>query len=158
MKKLFYICMACLAVFGFASCEPEGMVDNTPVSGHPEQDVAGVYVGTWTRILEKDTVSGEGTIILSADTTYVVNVEVSAVPAINLDAMTSVANIAQDSHYGTKFYNNSATNGFGTIFRGGTTNMDNGEDELKISFIKTVKVGRKSYNYNYSFEGVKTKE
>ena len=56
MKKLFYICMvACLAVFGFSSCGPEGMVDNTPVTGHPEELAAGVYVGTWTRILNADT-------------------------------------------------------------------------------------------------------
>ena len=159
MKKLFYICMvACLAVFGFASCEPEGLVDDTPVTGHPEQDAAGVYVGTWTQVLEGDTVASgvEGTITLTADTAYVVSVNVAAASAVSLKEMTSLANIAQDSHYGTKFYNNLATNGFGTLFRGATYTNAEGKEELSLNFTLTVKSGRKSYPYNYSFVGVKT--
>lgn len=160
MKKLFYICMvACLAVFGFASCEPEGMVDDTPVTGHPEQDAAGVYVGTWTQVLEGDTVASgvEGTITLTADTAYVVSVNVAAASGVSLKEMTSLANIAQDSYFGTKFYNNGgANNGFGTSFSGKTFTNAEGKEELSLNFTLTVKSGRKSYPYNYSFVGVKT--
>lgn len=159
MKKLFYICMvACLAVFGFASCEPEGLVDDTPVTGHPEQDAAGVYVGTWTQVLEGETVASgvEGTITLTADTAYVVSVNVAAASGVSLKDMTSVANIVQESYHGTVFYNSVASNGFGTIFRGRTYTNAEGKEELSLNFILTVKSGRKSYPYNYSFVGVKT--
>lgn len=160
MKKLFYICMvACLAVFGFASCEPEGLVDDTPVTGHPEQDAAGVYVGTWTRVLEKDTTVAEGLVTLVADTTYFVSVEVDAVSAVGLSKMTSLANITQDSYFGTKFYNNGgANNGFGTSFSGKTFTNAEGKEAVSLWFKLTVKSGRKSYEYKFNFDGVKTEE
>lgn len=159
MKKLFNIFMvACLAIFGFASCEPEGLVDNTPVTGQPEVDAAGVYVGSWTQELDGAIVEGEGAVTLTPDTAYVVSVSVAAAPAVNLTEMTSVANIVQDSKYGTKFYNSVATNGFGTLFRGSTYVNAEGQEALSLNFTKTVKVGRKSYAYNYAFVGVKTQE
>lgn len=163
MKKLFNIFMvACLAIFGFASCEPEGLVDNTPVTGQPEVDAAGVYVGSWTQELDGAIVEGEGAVTLTPDTAYVVSVSVAAAPAVNfavnLTEMSSVANIVQDSKYGTKFYNSVATNGFGTLFRGSTYVNAEGQEALSLNFTITVKEGRKSYAYNYAFVGVKTQE
>lgn len=157
MKKILYFCLvACLAVWGFAACEPEQLVDNTPVTGHPEQDAAGVYVGTWTRILDADTTYAEGTITLTADTAYVVNVSVADASGVNLTAMSSRANIAQESYHGTVFTNLAGTaNGFGVSFRGRTYTNADGQPEMMLAFVKSVKVGRKNYSYNFQFVGIK---
>lgn len=159
MKKLFYICMvACLTIFSFASCEPEGMVDDTPVTGHPEQDAAGVYVGTWTRVLNADTLTAEGTVIVTPDTTYVVSIDVEVVSSISLKKMTTLANVAQDSHYGTKIFNSSASNGFGTGFRGATF-LSEGVQNLTLNFVLTVQEPRKpKKDFKFSFVGLKQTE
>lgn len=156
MKKLFYICMvACLAVFGFSSCGPEGMVDNTPVTGHPEELAAGVYVGTWTRILNADTLVAEGKVVVTPDTAYVVSIDVDAVSSISLKQMTTLANVAQDSHYGTKIFNSSASNGFGTGFRGATFEKD-GVQNLTLNFVLTVQEPRKpKKDFKFSYVGLK---
>ena len=154
MKKLFYICMACLAVFAFASCGPEGQEDNTPVSGHPEQDVAGVYTGIWTMVYQGETTFAEGDVTLTADTTYVISIKVDGISSINLPEMTTLANVVQDSYYGTKIYNPSSTNGFEAALRGATYLNDEGQTALTMVFTKEVRVGRQKYKYNYSYEGV----
>ncbi len=172
--------LACLAVWGFAACEPEQLVDNTPVTGHPEQDAAGVYVGTWTRILDADTTYAEGTITLTADTAYVVNIAVDTAgyyvtekikdldeegnmvekevlkKIVVLEPMSSLANIAQESYHGTVFTNLAGTaSGFGVSFRGRTYTNADGQPEMMLAFVKSVKVGRKNYQYNFKFVGIK---
>lgn len=155
MKKYIFL-WACLSVMGFSlnSCKNDSLVDNTKVTGTPEKDVAGMYSGTWTRILDTDTVHVENCMIelLSTDSAYFVDVKVYAATAAGLEEMLSVANIVQEGAHGYMFSNTAATaTGFGVSFRGRVS----AEDELLLNFVKTTRVGRKSYEYAFAFLGSK---
>lgn len=153
MKTIFKTMLLALAVsFTFAACsDDEDGVTNPGTPSNPEIESAGVYSGTWSRSLigsADEPKAAEGTLTLAAgENAYITNV--TAVCAeLNVD-YTSIANITP----AFAFYNNVATsaeNGFGVTFNGKADGMT-----ATISFTKTVKEGRKTYNYKYSFEGTK---
>jgi hypothetical protein len=158
MKKILFAALAFACVgFGFTACDDD---DDDPVYiySEPIEQVAGTYKGTWTSILDKDTIVADGTIEIAAyedstrETKYLANVNVPECSAVNLDAMSSVANLVQAGQYGFTLSNVSAENGFATSFRGRVTE----EGHFTLNFNKTVKVGRKSYTYAFTFEGDKT--
>lgn len=158
MKKTIYLTFVLSAVIAMLwSCGVESPVDNTPVTGTPEKDVAGKYVGTWVRILDKDTTTMPDCYFeLIADSSYVVDVKVYNASDVGLTEMVSVANIAQESYHGYVFSNMAGDkNGFGSSFRGRAFDTDAvaGTDSVMIAFVKTVKVGRKSYEYQFSYTG-----
>lgn len=149
MKKLlssiFLFTALCLCLTACSDDDEE----SGRVSTNPEQETAGTYVGTWTRELSGgETVTGQGTLTFVAATSYVTTVTATCTD-LSLD-LESVANIvlAGDNY---AFSNMLATNGFGATFSGEITQ----ESQASISFTKTVKEGRKSYVYNYSFTGTK---
>jgi hypothetical protein len=80
----------------------------------------------------------------------VADVKVPANATVNLDAMTSTANLVQAGQYGFVLANVSSENGFATSFRGRVQ-----DGQFTLNFNKTVRVGRKSYTYAFIFVGTK---
>lgn len=146
---MFLAFAACLT---FTACsDDEDGVANPGTPTHPETETAGVYTGTWSRSLlgsEDAPVTEAGTLTFEAsDGAYVTKVTASCTP-LKVD-YSALANITPSYSY----YNNvatSETNGFGVTFSGSIK-----DGVATISFTKTVKEGRKTYNYNYTFEGRK---
>ncbi len=163
MKKILSICLvACLMAFSFVSCEPEGLEDKTPVTGHPEKDAEGLYVGNWTRIASTgDTIVAPGSLRIIADTAYMAEVSVASDTVLfrekytkPVSQMTALANIVQESYFGQTFYSlGGEATGFGTSFRGRVSS----DEKATLSF-KLEKAGRGGFVFNYSFEGVKQSE
>jgi hypothetical protein len=152
MKKIFGIALLALALgFGFTSCSD----DDEPAvpSTDPAEASAGVYTGTWTRVQGTETVVEPGTLTFAAaDSKNVTNVTATCA-AIDVD-YTSAANITYaigNAGTGYIFTNGTTDNGFGTYFSGRISP----EGKATIAYSKTVKVGRKNYTYNYTFEGTK---
>ena len=151
MKKIIFSFIAVLALgCGFTSCGSDGD-DNISYDKPAEEASAGTYTGTFTRTLDGVDETFDGTVTLvSAGKTGVTKVTFSC-PGSSLNA-TSVANV-WNSKYDFQFMNQtaSAENGLGVSFAGRITEAG----VLTTSFTLTQKVGRKSYEYKYSFTGSK---
>ena len=140
---------------GFTSCSDDDEDITISHSTTPEIASAGTYSGTWT----KEQVGGEtstapGTLVLAATDAegksekYITYVTVSSAE-LNL-GKSSNANIS----YANDFYwfsNMNTTNGFGTKFSG----KINADGSATIAFTLVERSGRKTYTYNYTFEGKK---
>ena len=141
---------------GFTSCSDDD--DDITISHNstPEIESAGTYTGTWTKEqVGGDITTGSGTLTLSATdaegktTKYITYVTVSC-DELKL-SKSSNANIS----YANDFYwfsNMNTTNGFGTKFNGKV----NADGSAVITFTLVEKVGRKTYTFNYTFEGNKS--
>jgi DMSO/TMAO reductase YedYZ molybdopterin-dependent catalytic subunit len=159
MKKLLFAALAFACVgFGFTACDDDDD-DNTYIYSNPVEQVAGTYTGTWTRVLDKDTTVADGSVVIafhtgdSIETKYIADVTVDQSTTVGLDAMTSTANLVQAGQYGYSLLNVSQENGFGTSFRGRVQ-----DEQFTLNFNRTVKVGRKSYVYSFTFVGTKLAE
>lgn len=140
---------------GFTSCSDDDEDITISHSTTPEIASAGTYSGTWT----KEQVGGEtstapGTLVLAATDAegksekYITYVTVSSAE-LKLEK-SSNANIS----YANDFYwfsNMNTTNGFGTKFSG----KINADGSATIAFTLVERSGRKTYTYNYTFEGKK---
>lgn len=155
MKKILTGMFLLLSVgLGFTACSDDDDDNNKIYDTPPEVVTAGTYTGTWTR--ETDGVepaTANGTLTFTALSgenaqTYVTNVKAECTE-LSLDKE-SVANITY-AGTGFLFSNMAVANGFGTKFNG-TISADG---VATIAFTLTVKEGRKTYVYNYSFEGKK---
>ena len=157
MKKIFFGMLFLLAAgMGFTSCSDDD--DDITISHNttPEIESAGTYTGTWTKEqVGGDITTGSGTLTLSATdaegktTKYITYVTVSC-DELKL-SKSSNANIS----YANDFYwfsNMNTTNGFGTKFNGKV----NADGSAVITFTLVEKVGRKTYTFNYTFEGNKS--
>jgi hypothetical protein len=151
MKKIIFSFIAVLALgCGFTSC---GSDDDEKITYDQPAQVAavGTYTGTWTRSLkggeENETFSGTVT-IAATDQTGVIDITFSS-PDASLDK-TSRANV-WNSGYEFQFMNQTDGNGLGAAFSG----RIDAEGSLTTSFTINQKVGRKAYDYNYSFIGKK---
>lgn len=143
MKKLLYFAMAIVTSLTFIACGDDN--DGTSVSTNPQVDAAGTYSGTWTiNIVKKTTPVGsatttevlydgtnEGSIVLTAASQYVVDVEfVSDVLKQYMgDPLKGKLNIAQTTN-GYTIYNfnavTSADNGIiGKGYGGSITSTNN---------------------------------
>lgn len=148
IKGLFMAIMMCVCL---TSCRDDAeLPDRGPVT-HPEVETAGVYSGTWTR-LNTSTDAEEvvpGTMTLKAgDKNYVTEINIKA-DDISLD-LTAMANIAPGG-VGYVFQNTMSTNPIGNIFNGSITK----DFEIDMFFKVTIKEGRKTTTYKYSFTGKK---
>lgn len=156
MKKIICGMLFLLAAgMGFTSCSDDDEDNPISHSTTPEIETAGTYTGTWTKEqVGGDTTTGSGTLTLSAtdaegkSTKYVTYVTVKCAE-MDLDK-SSTANItfANDFYW---FNSMTITNGFGTKFNG----KINADGSATIAFTLVQKVGRKTYTFNYSFEGKK---
>ena len=140
---------------GFTSCSDDDEDITISHSTTPEIASAGTYSGTWT----KEQVGGEtstapGTLVLAATDAegksekYITYVTVSSAE-LKLEK-SSNANIS----YANDFYwfsNMNTTNGFGTKFSG----KINADGSATIAFTLVESAGRKTYTFNYTFEGKK---
>ena len=156
MKKIICGMLFLLATgMGFTSCSDDDEDITISHSTTPEIASAGTYSGTWT----KEQVGGEtstapGTLVLAATDAegksekYITYVTVSSAE-LKLEK-SSNANIS----YANDFYwfsNMNTTNGFGTKFSG----KINADGSATVSFTLVERSGRKTYTYNYTFEGKK---
>ena len=140
---------------GFTSCSDDDEDITISHSTTPEIASAGTYSGTWTK--EKvggETTTASGTLVLAATDAegksekYITYVTVSSAE-LKLEK-SSNANIS----YANDFYwfsNMNTTNGFGTKFSG----KINADGSATVAFTLVEKSGRKTYTYNYTFEGKK---
>ena len=140
---------------GFTSCSDDDEDITISHSTTPEIASAGTYSGTWTK--EKvggETTTASGTLVLDATDAegksekYITYVTVSSAE-LKLEK-SSNANIS----YANDFYwfsNMNTTNGFGTKFSG----KINADGSATVSFTLVERSGRKTYTYNYTFEGKK---
>ena len=140
---------------GFTSCSDDDEDITISHSTTPEIASAGTYSGTWTK--EKvggETTTASGTLVLAATDAegksekYITYVTVSSAE-LKLEK-SSNANIS----YANDFYwfsNMNTTNGFGTKFSG----KINADGSATIAFTLVERSGRKTYTYNYTFEGKK---
>lgn len=141
--------MALMMCVCFTSCRDDAeMPDSGPVM-HPEVETAGVYSGIWTRV--NTTTEAEevvpGTITLKAtDDVYITEINVKA-EDLNLD-LTALANIAPGGS-GYMYQNPMPSNPIGNIFSGNITK----DFEIDIFFKISIKEGRKTTTYRYSFKG-----
>lgn len=156
MKKIICGMLFLLATgMGFTSCSDDDEDITISHSTTPEIASAGTYSGTWT----KEQVGGEtstapGTLVLAATDAegksekYITYVTVSSAE-LKLEK-SSNANIS----YANDFYwfsNMNTTNGFGTKFSG----KINADGSATIAFTLVERSGRKTFTYNYTFEGKK---
>ena len=156
MKKIICGMLFLLATgMGFTSCSDDDEDITISHSTTPEIASAGTYSGTWTK--EKvggETTTASGTLVLAATDAegksekYITYVTVSSAE-LKLEK-SSNANIS----YANDFYwfsNMNTTNGFGTKFSG----KINADGSATIAFTLVERSGRKTYTYNYTFEGKK---
>jgi len=113
--------------------------------------IEGEYSGTWMRILETDTVRGEGMIsFIAGEDPHVANIIAFCPdPAIN---RAGIANVAH-SDYEYVFYNNSADEsaGFGTRFSGRVYK----DKSIDMQYSVDERVGRFVNTYKFVFIGHK---
>lgn len=136
------------AGLAFISCSDDDG-DSAYYTTSPETETAGTYSGTWTQIEDGgDTITASGTLTFTADSAYV-----TVVSAECTDLEISYESVANIVYAGNRYvYSNMrSTNGFGTTFSGEISDSWVAD----INFSLTVKVGRKSYTYYYSFEGTR---
>lgn len=158
LNRLFLLATIVMAL---SSCRDEAEIPGHGTPGNPEKEVAGTYVGTWTKALRNSTaepVTASGSLTLTpTDEAYITLVKIDCDATdmgFNNTAVfastESRANIVnQSAQY--VFYNVVATNGLGTSFNG-TVSFGG---EATISFAKTVREGRLTYTYDYTFSGTK---
>ena len=140
---------------GFTSCSDDDEDITISHSTTPEIASAGTYSGTWTKEqVGGETTTASGTLVLAATDAegksekYITYVTVSSAE-LKLEK-SSNANIS----YANDFYwfsNMNTTNGFGTKFSG----KINADGSATIAFTLVERSGRKTFTYNYTFEGKK---
>ena len=140
---------------GFTSCSDDDDDITISHSTTPEIASAGTYSGTWTKAkVGGEPTTASGTLVLAATDSegksakYITYVTVSSAE-LSLEK-SSNANIS----YANDFYwfsNMNTTNGFGTKFSG----KINADGSATVAFTLVEKEGRKTYTYNYTFEGKK---
>lgn len=149
MKKLRYILIAAIAFGGLlTSCsgdDQEVIFDQTAADG-----IVGEYTGEWMRVSEGDTTRAKGTLSFTKiEGDYLTQVTaVCSALEINL---TSPANVSHTNIDNYAFVNNKLENGFAAAFFGRVTS----ENTADIQYSKTVKLGRLSKTYSFSFSGAK---
>ena len=156
MKKIICGMLFLLATgMGFTSCSDDDEDITISHSTTPEIASAGTYSGTWTKEqVGGETTTASGTLVLAATDAegksekYITYVTVSSAE-LKLEK-SSNANIS----YANDFYwfsNMNTTNGFGTKFSG----KINADGSATVSFTLVERSGRKTFTYNYTFEGKK---
>lgn len=152
MKKLIYSFIALLAVgCSFMACDNEVEeydIHINPIT--PDSAAAGVYEGTWTRMLLTDssTVEGTGRVVIESDTAYLVALHfISEEFALDKSATANIT-YANEGFY---YFNNSSTNDLKVTFYG---SIDK-EGVHTTSFVINQVENRRVKKFQYTFTGVK---
>jgi hypothetical protein len=150
MKKIRYIMMVVIALGCLlTSCsgdDEEITFDQTAAEG-----IVGEYTGEWIQALEGDTTRGEGILTFSKiEGDYFT--QVTAVCSALKINLTSPANVSHTNADNYAFVNNNSTgNGFEAAFFGRVYS----ESKANIRYSKSVKSGRFTKTFNFSFSGTK---
>lgn len=158
MKKLLYSLFAVLALScTFVSCSDDN--DDAPApAGNPAEAAAATYSGTWTVVLDTDTVTTPGTVVLSAgDTAFVANVAVDVEP-VKMKVGSSMSTISLKASEVTNIAFAGNANSFAFVNVGATLGNFSGritDGNANMIFSTQQRVGRKRYTFNYTFEGIK---
>ena len=158
MKALYKsIFFSVALLMGMASCSKDDLPPSGPLD-NAEKLVVGTYVGEWTRetVGTDEVIKGPGSITFSVSENYGNNVSVMTLNASGIDLgidepMTSVCNITLLSSGEFTYWNQTASNPFGTTFYGKVST----EGVATMLYTKIIKEGRKEIEYNYSFTGSK---
>ena len=156
MKKIICGMLFLLATgMGFTSCSDDDEDITISHSTTPEIASAGTYSGTWTKEqVGGETTTAPGTLVLAATDAegksekYITYVTVSSAELKLEKASNANISYANDFYW---FSNMNTTNGFGTKFSG----KINADGSATVAFTLVEKSGRKTYTYNYTFEGKK---
>lgn len=142
----FFMAIFCL---GISSCSNEVGIPDPGPKGNPEKEIAGTYVGKWTKTLDNVSTEAPGSITFTpGERAYVTDVKVDC-PDMDLN-FNGLANIVNNSE-GYIYYNQEAKqNGFGVTYTGRVI-----RGQATIKFIMNVKEGRKQYLYTFEFLGEK---
>lgn len=153
-KSIFF---SVALVLGMTSCDKDELPPTGPLD-NAEKLVVGTYVGEWTRetVGTDEVITGSGSITFSVDENYSNNVSRMTLDASGIDLgieepMTSVCNITLLSSGEFTYWNQTASNPFGTTFYGKVST----EGVATMLYTKIIKEGRKEIEYNYSFTGKK---
>lgn len=141
--------MTLLMCVCLTSCRDDAeLPDRGPVV-NAGTETAGVYTGTWTRLNTTTEVADvvPGTMTLKAgENPYYTVITISA-PEISLEN-TAMANITPGGK-GYMYQNTMTDNPFGNRFSGNITS----DFQIDLFFKITIKEGRKTTTYEYSFKG-----
>lgn len=153
MKKILYPLFMALALgFSFAACDDDDDDGGSIHATTPEIAAAGVYSGTMSYVQDgkTDTLYAAGTVtIVPTDSAYCADITYDCSGDVTYNG-TSVANISYEND-GFMFYNTSTNNGMGVAFTG----RIDGAGNIESSFDRSVRSGRNSYIYHYTFNGRK---
>lgn len=168
LKNIFYALSLVFALGTFTACDDDEdiAIDNS----NPEQEVAGTYVGTWTRTKNTDApVTASGSVTITAGEHYLANVawacdapawtETDAVTGkvMNPNGLSADVNVLPEVTDGTiVLYNGFTGNALGTSFEANVvTDVETGAQTLSFSYSLNVQEGRGSSTYAFSFTGTK---
>lgn len=162
MKKFIYSLFTVLTLSAaLVSCSDDDNNDAPAPAGNPAEAAAGVYSGTWTVVLDTDTVTTPGTLTIEAtDSAYTADFKFyanafkmkvgSSQQTLSLDVQ-AVANIAYNGNATSfDFSNSSSSTAIGSPFAGKIF-----DGAVKTNFSLEQKAGRKKYTFNYAFVGQK---
>lgn len=158
MKKIFNILFLLVAsAVCFTACDNDYEMPDPGNQINPEKEVAGTYVGEWSKVNEGTGAeeNGTGTLIFAPDEeggSYVVSITAAAEGlTLGLTTDTARANISKNSNNGYDFVNTVKTNGFGVSFLGGITNSF----DVTLTYTVVQRKGLKEVVYNVTFKGKK---
>lgn len=133
------------------SCREDYKMPDTGAAINPEKEIAGTYVGVWIRdnVTSGDSEQYPGTLVIGASTAYVITITTTCDDLdLQLESLSTVANVTWNTANEYNFYNLLSTNPFGTTFSGKVINK-----EATLTYNKIVKEGRKEVEYNFTFDG-----
>lgn len=152
MNKILNLLLALLMI-SFVSCREDADTPDTGAVIHPEKEAAGTYSGTWEVFKGEDKelqASYPGTITIApSEYAYVCSVTTTCDGYAEIGG-TGAANILKQSR-AYKFYNETTTNGLGSVFQGA---IDFNGD-ASMSYSKAVKSGRVTTMFYFEFVGHK---
>lgn len=154
MKKIFSLIAWFVLTAGFVACdnEVEGYdVDINSIT--PDLSAAGLYEGTWERMLLTDSsvVVGEGSIIIESDTAYLVTLHFKS-EEFDLDK-SSIANITY-TNGGYRYFNHVADPN--SDLKAAFVGQISKEGVNTTSFTITQMENRRVKKFKYTFVGTKT--
>lgn len=151
MKKNLYILMVLMAaVFGFTACSDD---DDAVGTQNPETEVAGTYTGSWHQVLTnssgevQDEKDAQGTVVLSPNRQWVVDITLNVADPVITTETKDVANCSGNSESGYKLVNSkgAALGNFSCIVKDGA---------MTLMYVTTIKDGRRTYTATNTFTGM----
>lgn len=154
MNKILYSLLASIICCNiFVACDDDDDEGSSlGASTTPETAAEGTYTGTWTRITtvnsSSDTAQAAGTIVITPDSAYVVDVNyICEEFELNETSNANITYVGSTSKF--YYFNSSAENGLGVSFAG---ELDKSSMTGTAMYSVTTKVGRTETTYKYSFE------